>query len=106
MARPRSPITDQVQSLLTDKPITCREVAQNLSISLGHAQAVLRSIAHRGEALETTAPGVHGKKVAAFTLPKPKAQRNWERGEYTGEPRPLRYVPRQESYISLGKIGD
>ena len=106
MARPRSPLTDQVQSLLTDKPITCREVAQNLSISLGHTQAVLRSIAHRGDALETTAPGGHGKKVAAFTLPRPKAPRNRERGEYTGEPRPLRYEPRSEPYISLGRIGD
>ena len=105
MANHRSPVTEQVQALLSAHPITCREVAQRLDIAFGHAQSVLRSIVHRGEARETTAPGGHGKKVAAFTLPKPIAQRNWERGEYTGEIRPLRYVPRDYAVITLGCIG-
>lgn len=106
MANHRSPVTEQVQALLSDEPITCRQVAERLGIAFGHAQSILRSIAHRGDALETTALGGHGKKVAAFTKPRPQVARIWERGEYTGEPRPLRYEPRSEPYISLGRIGD
>ena len=106
MANHRSPVTEQVQALLSDEPITCRQVAERLGIAFGHAQSILRSIAHRGDALETTALGGHGKKVAAFTKPRPQVARIWERGEYKGEPRPLRYVPRDEPYISLGRIGD
>lgn len=101
----RSPITAQAQALLTDKPITCREVGERLGIAFGQAQSVLRSITHRGDAMETTVPGVHGKKVAGFVKPQPKAQRNFTRGEYTGEPRPLRYTPRDYVCITLGMIG-
>ena len=101
MSHPRSPMAAQVQALLSETPITCREVALKLDIAFGHAQSVLRSIAHRGDAAETTAHGVNGKKFAAFTLPKPREARILVRGEYTGEPRPVRYVPRDEPYISM-----
>ena len=107
MAYPRSTTTPRVLALLTSTPITIREISDQLGVSINAAQNSAHTLLASGEAVECWVDGQHGKRVRAFTLPKPPRVVTAEyRGDYTGEPRPLRYVPRDEPYISLGRIGD
>ena len=106
MAQPRSRTTITVLGMLSTNPITVRDIVQKLGCTIQTANNAAHTLLSSGEAQEVQVMGEFGKAVRGFIKPKPKRDLRVERGEYKGEPRPLRYVPRDEPYISLGRIGD
>ena len=106
MAQPRSKTTVALLGLLSDTPITVRDIVQQLGVTIQAANNAAHTLLGSGEAQEVQVMGEFGKRVRGFIRPKPKRDMRVDRGTYTGEPRPLRYVPRSEPYISLGRIGD
>lgn len=102
----RSQATASIAAMLSDTPFTVRDFSLALGISIPTVQNSVATLLNSGEARECTVMGQFGKPARGFLKPQSKVERIFERGEYTGEPRPLRYVPREEPYISLGQIGD
>lgn len=104
MPYPRSTTTTRVLALLTSTPLTIRQISDQLGVSINAAQNSAHTLLASGEAVECWVDGKHGKKVRAFTIPKPPHVFTAEyRGDYTGEPKPLRYEQRPDPYISLGR---
>ncbi len=103
-----STVAERILACLDHKPRTTREIAQALGIAVGHCGATLRVLRLRGDVSEVMAEGLQKERlVSAWKLAKPIDRRpTVVRPDYTGEPLPLRYVPRDEPYISLGRIGD
>ncbi len=107
MAYNRSATTQAIACVLSDEPMTIHDLMRELGVSIGAVQNSVCTLLHAGECREIQVMGTRGRMVRGFVLPlaRVKEMPRPERGEYTGEPRPLRYQPRPEPYISLGKIG-
>lgn len=108
MAFNRSATTQAIACVLSDEPMTIHDLMHELNVSMGAVQNSICTLLHAGECREIQVMGTRGRMVRGFVRPLPEVQvvPPPPRGEYTGEPRPLRYQPRAEPYISLGKIGD
>ena len=106
MGQPRSRTTIIVLGMLSTNPITVRDIVQKLDCTIQTVNNAAHTLLSSGEAQEVQVMGEFGKPVRGFVKPKPKRDLRVERGEYKGEPMPLRYVQRSEPYISLGGIGD
>ena len=101
----RSLSTTRVAELLSDTPLTVRDMRLILGLSVPTIQNSVHTLLAAGEAQEHTVIGQFGKLVRGFTKPQPKIAKVIERGEYTGERWPSRYVPREQPGITLGCIG-
>ena len=103
MAFNRSATTQGIAHALSDTPMTVADLAEMLQATIPAIQNSMGTLLHAGECREVQVMGRHGKMVRGFTLPlAPVVEAPPpERGPYTGEPRPLRYVPREEPYVSL-----
>lgn len=105
MAHARSVTTQAIHALLTDEPITIGEIRERLGISIGAALNSINTLLMARDMREVVIKRERGKDLRGFILPRSESKATYERGEYTGEPRPLRYVPRERPAITLGCIG-
>lgn len=105
MAFERSAVTKRLAALLTHEPMEIAQIAAALHVSIAAAHNSAMTLVSSGEAAEERVLGASGRYVRGYRLPRVFRQiEAAERGEYKGEPRPLRYVQRAEPYISLGRI--
>ncbi len=105
MAFERSTVTKRLAALLTAEPMEIAQIATALHISFAAAHNSVMTLVMSGEAAEDRIVGASGRKVRAYRLPRQfRKIEVTERGEYKGEPLPLRYVQREHHYISLGRI--
>ncbi len=107
MAFDRSHTTVRIFEALTGEAMDVKTIAEKLKVSQATVRGALRTLLLAGEISEQSVTSASGRVVCGYRLPraKVKAAPPASREEYKGEPRPLRYVPREEPYISLGRIG-
>jgi len=98
---------------LTQTPMTAKQVAELTGHHISVVSSALAEAFDRGLVKRTKGMGPSGTgrpvflwaSAISFKLVGHIESRGTfapaERGEYTGEPRPVRYVPRVEPYISL-----
>lgn len=105
MAFNRSATTQAIFYALSDTPMTVHDLSEMLHVTPAAIQNSVATLLNAGECREVQVMGrLRKRMVRAFTLPlapTPELAPPPERGPYTGEPRPLRYVPRDEPYISM-----
>ena len=104
MAHARSVTTQAIHALLTDEPITIGEIRERLGISIGAALNSINTLLMARDMREVVIKRERGKDLRGFILPRSESKATYERGECTGEPRPLRYQPRETPAITLGRI--
>ncbi len=102
---------------LTQTPMTAKQVAEATGHHISVVSTALAEAFDSGLVKRTKGCGPSGvgrpvflwASALSYKLGEYKLRGTYapsERQPYTGEPQPLRYQPRAEPYISLGKIGD